>query len=99
MAGGDAASDDFSGGLAGDGEVELVLDRGEEFFRGGSVRRVIGSGGVDVGNLLIDHALAGANFADLFEQLLEVTPVEAAAVLEAVGINGEALEDVVFQAV
>src|SRR6266571_1850411 len=99
MAGGSAASNDFGGSLAGDRDVEFVLHGGEEFFRSDSVRRVIGGRGVDIGNLLIDHAFAGADFADLFEQLFKVTPVESGAVLEAVGINGEALENVVFQTV
>ncbi len=68
--------DDLGGGLAGDGEVQFVLNRGEEVAgvpnRGG----IVDGRGVDVGDLLVRHPLAGADIPNLFEQFVEKASAE-----------------------
>ena len=69
--------DDFGGRLAGDGPVEFVLDGGEEVAGLLGVFVVVGGEGVDVGDFLVEAPLAGADFADLFEEVPEVVVPEA----------------------
>ncbi len=75
-----AGNDDLGGGLAGDGEQQLVLGFGEEELGGTVVGTVVGTEGEEVAHLLVEALLGGANFADASQQLVEIVP--AAGVLE-----------------
>jgi len=73
--------------------VELVLHGREELAGERRAGIVVGGEGVDVGDLLVEAALAGTDFADPFEQVVEVILAEdGAALLEAFVIEDEALD-------
>jgi len=76
------AHDQLGGGVAVDGKVELVLDSGEKSLRRFSLCAVIHRGGVNVGNLLIEATLAGADFADFRKQVVKVGLVEDGTVFQ-----------------
>ena len=92
-----AIVNDFGGGPAGDGPVHFVLhgfEKAEAGFGGGIV---IDAGGVDVGDLLVEPPLRGADVLDAAEQLLEI--VEGLVrVLEPLVVEDETLDDVFAQA-
>jgi len=53
--------DDFRGGLAADGEMQLVLDRGEKLFGDFLVRVIIDAAlAINIGDFLVKPAFAGA---------------------------------------
>ena len=86
--------DDFRRRLAGDGPVQLVLHRGEELLRQRRVGVVIHRKRVDVGDLLVEAPLAGADFPDALQQFVEVILAEdLLALLEPLVIQHEALDD------
>ena len=92
-----ARGDEFGGGVAVDGVVELVLDGGEEPFGGGGVLVVVDAGGVDVGDLLVEATLGQADLADLVEQAFEVVLTEEGAVLHAPTVDDVAADGEVAQ--
>ena len=51
----------------------------------------------DIGYFLIGAALAGANFPDALQQLVEVILAEGAAILHQLVVEDEALLDVLFE--
>ena len=57
-----------------------------------SVGRRRYAGGVDVGDLLVEEPLAGADVADARQQLIEVTLPESAARFDALVVEGEAFD-------
>ena len=60
--------DQFCGGVTGDGPVQFVLDRFVKCLGDCRLGVIVGTAlGVDVGNLLIESAFAGFDFADTFE--------------------------------
>jgi hypothetical protein len=67
-----AAVDDLGGGLAGDGPVHLVLHRLEEADADVQRRVVVDAGGVDVGDLLVETPLRGADVLDAAGQFVEI---------------------------
>ncbi|MOA20149.1 hypothetical protein D3C78_1405750 [compost metagenome] len=76
--------------------VQLVLHGFEEQHAGLGLGVVIHAGGVQVEYLAVEHLLAGTNIADALQQLL---PVAAAAqILQARIVHGEALDQVLAQA-
>ena len=90
--------DEFRRGLAGGGEVELVLDSLEEDLGLGIGGVVIGCEGEDVPHLQIDPFLAGADVADALQQFIEVIgDTERGRVLEPLVVHGEALAEVFLQ--
>ena len=70
-------------GVAVDGEVELVLHRGEERLRRFRLRAVIHGGGVNVGDLLVEPPLAGADFADFRQQVIVILLAQKRSVFQA----------------
>lgn len=63
-----------------DSVVELVLDGDEEALDGGNVLVAVDTGGVDVGNFLVEAALGQADLTGLIEQVLEVVLADEGAV-------------------
>lgn len=90
--------DDFGGGLPVDGVMNLVLDSRKEALRQRSVLVVVDAGGVDVGDLLVKPALAGADVLDAAGQFLEVI-VAHIRVLQPLVVQHEALGDVFLELV
>ncbi len=87
-----AGVDDLRRRLAGDGPVHLVLHGLEELdaVRLGGV--VINAGGVDVGDLLVEPPLGGADVLNPAEQFVEV--IEGlVGILEAFVVEDEAFDD------
>ncbi|EKD40795.1 MAG: hypothetical protein ACD_74C00161G0001 [uncultured bacterium] len=78
--------------MAVNGEVELVLDLGEEGLGGRGVLVIVHAGGVDVGDLLIKAPLAEADFPNLFQQALEIILAQKRAVLHALLVQHIALD-------
>ena len=91
--------DDLCGRLAVDGPMQLVLHGGEEAHGGDSGDVVVDRGGVDVGNFLVELALAQADFPDALELFLEVFFTENGAVvfqtlvIHRKALDGEGLDD------
>jgi hypothetical protein len=84
------------GGVAGDREAQLVLDRGEE--GPGRVRRAVvvdAAGGEHVAHLLVEALLGRPDVPDAVEQLVEV--VGCAGILEPAVVEHEALDEVLAQ--
>ena len=79
-----------------DGIVELVLHHLEEEERLVVGGVVIDRGGIEVEDLTVEHLLGEADVLDGVEQLVPILPATIA--LEAVGIDGEALDDIVTEA-
>jgi hypothetical protein len=78
--------------------MEFVLDGGKELLRQGCLRAVIGREGVDVGDLLINAALAGADFPYALEQFVEIVLAEGVfALLEPLVVHDESLDDELAQ--
>ena len=90
-------SNDFGGGLTGDSKMELVLNGGEKVPGFAGLGGIINGGGVNISDLLIGHALAGADIADFLEQFIEEPGAEPGAVLETVAVNGKAFMDAIPQ--
>ena len=79
----------------GDGVVHLVLAAGEEVPSRLRVRVIVVADLAEqVGDLLPEPTLAGADVADAVEQFLEIVVSERSAVLEHVVVEGESLDDV-----
>ena len=90
--------DDLRCRLAGDRPVQLVLHRLEEGLRDLGVLVVVDAALlVDVGDLEVEAALAGADLADALEQLVEVVLAEARALLEPLVVQHESLDDELLQ--
>jgi hypothetical protein len=64
--------DHLGGSLAVDGPVEFVLHCGKEALGRGGGDIVVDGGRVDVGDLLVEFALAQSDFANALELFLEV---------------------------
>ena len=82
-----AFDDEFSGRVAVDCVVHLVLDFLEEDAGGRSIGVIVDGRGVDVRNLLIEAALAEADFPDLLQEMLEVIDIQEGAVLHPLFVN------------
>ena len=67
-----AVPDDLGGGPAVNGPVELVLHGGEKGLADLGVGIVINAGGVDVGDLLVEKPLGGADVLNPPEQFLKI---------------------------
>ena len=80
-----------------DGEVELVLDGGKKPWVVLGLGAVVEGGGVNGGDFLVKPALAGADFADLGQQVVEVGLVEEGAVFQAILVEDVAAEGEVSQ--
>ena len=77
-----ALHDELGGGVPVHGEVHLVLHRGIEAFGGGRGTIIVNGGGVQVGDLLIELALAGADLPDALQLFLKVFVGQIGALLE-----------------
>ena len=82
-----AFDDEFSGRVAVDCVVHLVLDFLEEDAGGRSIGVIVDGRGVDVRNLLIEAALAEADFPDFLQEMLEVIDIQEAAILHPLFVN------------
>ncbi len=95
-----AAGDQLRGGLAGGGEVKLVLDDLEEFDRALLGGVVIGGEGKDLLDPQVHPALAGTDVANPLQQLVEVIgnagPLDG-RVLEPLVVHRESLDQVLPQ--
>jgi len=90
-----SVDDHLGGGLPVDGPVELVLHGGEETLGGGRAQIVVNGGGVDIGDFLVELALAQTNFADALELFFEVLLAEdRAACFQSFIVHGKALDGV-----
>ena len=87
--------DDFSGGMSGNSIVKAVLHHCVKLFGSRSKAVVVyATFGIDVGYLLPDATLAGADRADALQELAEiVTPENSIALLQPVIIKHKALAD------
>jgi hypothetical protein len=91
--------DDLRRRLTVNGPVQLVLHRGKEPLRRRSGDIVVNRGGVDVGDLLVELALAQPDFPDALQLFLEVFFAEdravvfQALVIHRVALDGERLDD------
>ena len=84
---------DLGCGLAVDGPVQLVLHGGKKALGSGSGDVVVDGCGVDVGDFLVELALAHADFADALELFFKVLLAQdGAVVFQALVIHGEALD-------
>ena len=90
--------DQLGGGLAVDGEMHLVLYRGEKILGEWELRVVIDTGGVDVGDLLVKAPLAGADVLQAAGQLVEVI-APLAGVLQARIVQHKTFDDVFLELV
>ncbi len=87
-----AGVDDFRRRLAGDGPMELVLHGLKERDALRLRRVVINAGGVNVGDLLVEAPLGGADVLNPAEQFLEV--VEGLVrILQAFVVEDKAFDD------
>jgi hypothetical protein len=68
-----AVDDDLRRRLAVDGPVQLVLHGGEKALGGLGGDVVVDGGGVDVGDFLVELALAQADLADALQAALRST--------------------------
>jgi len=85
--------DHLGGGVTVDGPVELVLHGREKALGGGGASVVVDGGGVDVGDLLVELALAEPDFADALKLFLEILACQdGATVFEALVVHGKALD-------
>ncbi len=74
--------------------MQLVLHGGEEVSSERRLRIVVGGSSVEVGDLLVEAALARPDLSDALEQLFEVVlPEECLAPLQSLVVEGEALDD------
>lgn len=63
--------------MVGDSVMELVLHRGKKLFRNGAVHIIVCTAlRVDVRNLLIKAAFAGANITDALQLFLKIVFAE-----------------------
>ena len=72
--------------------MHLVLHGLEKLLRQFGVAVVVDAGGVDVGDLLVEEPLAGANVANAGQQFVEVVLPERAPRLDALIVQREALD-------
>ncbi len=94
-----ALVDNLGSGAAVGGEVDFVLDGGEELLGGLGVRGVVDAGGVDVEDFLVEAAFGGADVADAFEEFVEVVGLAfAGGIFEAFVVHDEALHQVFGEA-
>ena len=89
-----ALYDELGGGVPVHGEAHLVLHRGIEAFRGGGSTVVVDSSGIQVGDLLIELALAGADLSDTLQLFLEVLVGQIGALLEPFVVHDPAANGV-----
>ena len=82
-------ADDLRSRVPVSGPVHLVLHRLEELLRQLGVAVVIDAGRVDVGDLLIEETLAGANVANPRQQFVEIVLPERAPGLDALIVQRE----------
>lgn len=75
-----AFNNEFSGRVTVDGIVHLVLDFLEKDAGGRSIGVIVNGRGVDVRNLLIEAALAQADFPDFFQEMFKVIDIQEGAV-------------------
>jgi hypothetical protein len=87
-----ASADDFRGRMAMRGPVHLVLHNLKELPRHLGVRVIVDARGIDVGDLLIEHSLAGANISNTGEQLIKVGIAESPPSLDAFVVERETLD-------
>ena len=90
----DALHDELGGGVPVHGEVHLVLHRGIEAFRGGGSTVVVDSSGIQVGDLLIELALAGTDLPDALQLFLKVFVGQIGAPLEPFVVHDPAANGV-----
>ena len=87
-----AVVNDLRRRVAGDGPVHFVLHGLEEFDADRLGRIVIAAGGIDVGDLLVEAPLGGADVLNPPEQLLEI--IEGlVGIFQAFVVENEALDD------
>ena len=89
-----ALHDELGGGVPVHGEVHLVLHRGIEAFRGGGSTVVVDSSGIQVGDLLIELALAGTDLPDALQLFLKVFVGQIGALLEPFVVHDPAANGV-----
>jgi hypothetical protein len=75
-----------------DGEIQLVLHLGKKCLGGRRITIVIDAGGIDVGDLLVEATLREADFANLFQQALEIVFTQKHAVFHALFVQNIALD-------
>lgn len=96
-----ALGDQLGGGLAGDGEMQLVLDEAEELGGFRQRRRVVGRHRKDLANAPVHPALARPDVADALQQLVETVGRGRAGdrrILQVLVVQGEALDQILAQA-
>ena len=89
-----ALHDELGGGVPVYGEVHLVLHRGIEAFGRGGGAVVVNSGSVQVGDLLIELTLAGADLPDALQLFLKVLVGQIGALLEPFVVHDPAANGV-----
>ena len=89
-----ALHDELGGGVPVYGEVHLVLHRGIETLGGGGGSIIVDGGGVQVGDLLIELALAGTDLPDALQLFLKVFVGQIGALLEPFVVHDPAANGV-----
>ena len=89
-----ALHDELGGGVPVYGKVHLVLHHRIEAFGGGGGAVVVDSGGVQVGDLLIELALAGTDLPDALQLFLKVFVGQIGALLEPFVVHDPAANGV-----
>jgi hypothetical protein len=95
------APDQFRGGHAGSGKMELVLNDAEKLGGLRPGRIVITRHGEDLFNPQVHPSFAGADIADAFEQFVEVVRngrTGHGRILQPLVVHGETLDDILLQA-
>ena len=90
--------DNLGGRMAMSGPVHLVLNDLKELPRHFGVLIVVDARGVNVGDFLIEHPLAGANISDAGKQLVEVVIAKSPSGLDAFVVEGEPFDEQFAQA-
>src|SRR5271157_3098455 len=84
-------ADDFRRGVSVSGPVHLVLHRLKELPCQLGVAVIVDAGGVDVGNLLIEEPLAGANVTNPRQQFVEIILPQRLSCLDTLIVQRKAL--------
>jgi hypothetical protein len=79
--------------------MQLVLHRGVELLRDGRIFVVVDARRVNVGDLLVEVALAGTDRADPLQQLVEIVGSDAAAGHEPLVVDREALGEILAKSI
>ena len=88
------AVNQFRRRLAGDGPMQLVLHRGKKLLRHRRVRLIIHRQRINIRELLVKPPLAGADFPDALQQLVEIILAERLfAPLQPLVVHHETLDD------